>query len=430
MAELTLASSAHAPDLAPPPERPGPAARSPRRRRTWLAAGGLVLVVAVVGWLVWRGRAGQPATATTTTTVAASVQTLSQTVSATGTINPKVQSNLRFTSSGTVSAVGVKVGDPVSAGQTVASIDATDLSTAVELAQANVDSASANLSTVTSSGTASSTQIAAARSQLAAATAKLASAKQALAGAALVAPVSGTVAVVDIAVGDQVTSGATSSGGSSQGGSSAGGSGSGGSGGSAHVVVITTDAWVVSTSVTSVDLPLLKPGLQVQVLPTGARQPVFGTVSTIGVVATTTSGVASFPVTVAVTGSPPGLYAGASATVSITVREVSDALTVPTAAIRTEAGQTVVTKVVGDQRVTTPIQIGMVQGTLTQVTAGLAEGDLVLVERAAGFGGGSLSTGTRTRGAGQGGFGPGGQGGQQGQQGQGQQGQQPGPGQP
>ena len=126
-----------------------------------------------------------------------------------------------------------------------------------------------------------------------------------------------------------------------------------------HLDVYKRQAWTVSTSVSSADLPSLKPGLQVQILPTGARNPVFGTVSTIGVVATTSNGVASFPVTVAVTGSPTGLYAGGSASVSIIVREVTDALTVPTAAIRTESGRTVVTKVVGDQQVATPVQIGI-----------------------------------------------------------------------
>lgn len=394
------------------------------RRTRWIILGTvLVLALGAGGWL-WRTRAAAPAGATaTTSTVAASVQTLSQTISGSGTINPKVQSNLRFASSGTVASVSVNVGDKVAAGQPVAAIDTTDLQTAVDLAQANVNAASANLSQVTASATATSLLITAARSQLAAANAKLASAKTALTGATLVSPIAGTVAAVSIVPGDQVSAGGTSSGSA---GSGAAGN-QGGSGGAAstnaQIVVITTDAWTVATSVSSADLPSLKPGLQVQILPTGARTPVFGTVSTIGVVATNSGGVASFPVTVAVTGSPAGLYAGASATVSIIVREVADALTVPTAAIRTEGGRTVVVKVVGDQQISTPVQIGMVQGTLTQITAGLADGDLVLVERVTGSGGGSgQSTATRSRGQ----FQPG-----QGQPGQGQPGQgQPGQGQP
>lgn len=279
---------------------------------------------------------------------------------------------------------------------------ATDLQTAVTLASANANSARANLSTVKSSSSSTSTQIAAASAQVTAADAKLAAAEADLKNATLVSPIAGTVATVNVSVGDQVSGGGTSSGGA--GGSS--GAGSGGSS-SAQIVVISTDSWVVATSVTSADLPSIKPGLQVQITPTGSRSRVFGTVSTVGVVATTSGGVASFPVTVAVTGNPTGMYAGSSATVAIVVKEIADALTVPTAAIRTEGGQAVVAKMVNGTATTTPVQLGMVQGTLTQVTSGLAEGDQVVVEgrAGAGTGSGSQSTGTRTRSSGQGGFG-------------------------
>ena len=366
-----------------------------RSRRLLIPLVGVVLAALAIGF--WWLRRTPEATATTQQSiVTVSTSTLSQSVSASGTINPKVQSNLRFTSSGSVTAVNVKVGDTVTAGQPVATIDPTDLRNALDLAQANANSAASALSTAKSSSTTTSAQLAAANSQVAAANAKLATAQTALASATLTSPIAGAVASVNVAVGDQVSGGGTSSGGSG----SAGGSAAGSSGSSAQIVVITTDAWTVATSVSSADLPMIKPGLQAQITPTGARQPVFGTVSTVGVIATTTSGVATFPVTIAVTGSPAGLYAGATATVSIIVREVADALTVPTSAIRTSGGQTTVLKVVDGQQVSTPVTIGMVQGNLTQITKGMAEGDQVVVESRAGAGGGSGSTGTRTRGTG------------------------------
>ena len=381
----------------------------------------VVALFAVVGIAWWaRSRSASAGVGASTTSVATvSVQTLSQSISATGTINPKVQSNLRFGSSGTVTAVDVKVGDTVTAGQQVAAIDTTDLQTALDLASANVSSAQANLTTVRASSTTTTSQLTAAKSQLAAAQAKLTTAQTNLTNARLTAPVTGTVATVNIAVGDQVTGGGTSSGGS---GASGSGSAAGSSSSSAAIVVITTDAWVVSTSVTSADLPLLKQGMQAQITPSGSRALVFGTVSTIGVIATSTSGVATFPVTIAVTGSPKGLYAGSSATVAIIVKEIANALTVPTAAIRTEGGKTVVSKLIDGAGVTTPVQVGMVQGSSTQVTSGLAEGDQVVVTGLSGSGSGSgsgngsggQSTSTRTRsggGAGGGGFPAGGGGG-------------------
>ena len=371
-----------------------------RSRRTYLVFGSLAILVLLAVW--WSRRSPAVSTATQQSIVAVSTSTLSQSVSASGTINPKVQSAVRFTSSGAVTAVNVKVGDAVVAGQSLATIDPTDLQNALDLAQANANSAAASLSSAKASGTATATTLAAANSQVAAANARLATARTALASATLTSPIDGTVAAVNVTVGDQVSGGGTTSGSGSSGGSAAGGSAATTS--NAQVVVMSTGAWTVATSVSSADLASIKPGLQAQITPTGARQPVFGTVSTVGVIATTSNGVASFPVTIAVTGSPPGLYAGATATVAIIVREVTDAITVPTAAIRTAAGQTTVVKVVDGQQVVVPVQLGMVQGALTQVTAGVVEGDQVVVESATGFGtgGGSGSTGTRTRGTGSG----------------------------
>ncbi len=397
------------------------------RRRLVVAAAVLLIVAAGAG--VWLSRRSTPGPQATTTTVKVTTTTLSQTVTASGTIAPKSRSDLRFTSGGTVTNIAVKAGDQVTAGQTLASIDPTDLQQAVDSAQASVDAAYASLSATRSNSAATSTQVAAANSQVKAANAKLDTAKTALAAANLQSPITGTVAAVNIQVGNQVSgngsgSGSGSSSGSGSGSASASGSASGagtgsgsgsgqsGSGGSSssssgQIVVITTDAWLVDTSVTAADLPLVKADLQAQIVPTGSSATVFGTVSSVGVIATTTSGVASFPVTVSVTGNPTGLYAGGAASVSIIVKEVTDALVVPTAAITTADGKTVVTQVRNGQQVSTPVTVGMVQGNQTQITAGLANGDEVLVTRSGATPGqgGAGSTATRTRGTG--GFGGG-----------------------
>jgi multidrug efflux pump subunit AcrA (membrane-fusion protein) len=366
----------------------------------------LVAAAAIV-WFLRRPTTDATAAASSSR-VAASVQTLDQSVSASGTIVPKTQSNLRFGASGTVTAVTVKVGDKVTAGQQVATVDPSDLQTAVNLAQANVNAASSSITAADASSTTTSAQLTALNSQLAAAQAKLTSAQTALKGASLTTPIAGTVAAVNIAVGDSVSAGGTSSGSSGGGAGSSGSSGSSGSASSAQIIVITTDAWQVTTSVSSADLPAMKVGLQAQIVPTGTRTTAFGTVSAIGVVATTSGGVASFPVTIDVTGNPTGLYDGGTATVAIITKEVADAITVPTAAIRTENGQTVVTKVVGGVETTTPVTVGMVQGTVTQITAGLAEGDQVVVQGRTGPQSGSGATTSRARGTGgTGGFGGG-----------------------
>lgn len=382
------------------------------RRRLVVVAVALMLVAAVAG--VWLTRRSASVAQATTTTVKATTTTLSQIVTASGTIAPKVRSDLSFTWAGTVTSVAVKAGDQVSAGQTLASIDPTELQQAVDSAQASVDAADASLSATKSSSSATSNQIAAARSQVKAANAKLETAKTALAAATLQTPVTGIVAAVNIQVGNQVSGSGSGAGsgtgsGSSSGQSSSGSAGSAGSSSSAssgQIVVISTDAWVVDTSVSAADLPMVKPDLQAQIVPTGSSATVFGTVSSVGVIATTSSGVASFPVTVAVTGSPTRLYAGGTASVSIIVKEVSDALVVPTAAITTVDGKTVVTQVKNGEPLSSPVALGMVQGSLTQITTGLADGDEVLVTRSGTTPGQGGGTATRTRGTG--GFGGGG----------------------
>ncbi len=392
-----------------------------RRKPLIVMVAAVIIVAGAVG--AWaRTRSTAAAATTTTRTVAATVETLQQTVSATGTIEPKTQSNLSFAGSGTVTAVKVAVGDVVTAGEVLATIDPTNLQDALDLAQANLDSATTALTAAQATGT--TTQIAAAQAQVDSATLKRSSAQTDLAGATMTSPISGTVATVNLTAGTAVSSGATGGSGGSGGSGAAGSGGSGGSGSaagtsgtsstssSAQVVVISTSSWVVDAAVGSADLASVKKGLQATIAPTGATTPIFGTVTSVGVIATSgTSGSATFPVIVSVTGTPSGLYAGGSATVSIVTRQIADAVTVPTAAVRSLNGQSVVQLVKNGSSVSTPVTLGLVSGATTQITAGVSEGDQVLVE-IRGFGGGvglnGQTGGTRRQGTGTGGAGGGG----------------------
>lgn len=297
----------------------------------------------------------------TTTTVTVSSGTVQSTVSTTGTIEPKQDEDLTFGVSGTVTSVPVSVGQKVAKGAVLATVGSATLQSAVTTAQAAVTAAEQQLSA--DSG-ASSTQVAAAEAQLAAARTDLANAEDDLAKASLTAPFAGTVADVALAVGDVVGSG-------SQGNNSASSS--------SGITLISTDSWIVNASVGSSDLAQLKKGMQAQITPSGASQRVFGTVSSIGIVASSSSGgtSATFPVVIGVTGSPTGLYAGGSADVSIIVKQLANVLTVPTLAISTVDGETVVYRRVNGARVKTPVTLGDSYGASTVVTKGLSNGDQV-----------------------------------------------------
>lgn len=339
-----------------------------RHRRATTAVA--ILAVAVGGTGAWAMSRSAPAPAAYAL-VAAKVSTISQTVTATGTIEPAQEADLTFTVAGTVTSVTAAVGQRVGAGAVLATVTDQSLQTAVAAAQASITAASDQLSADQSTGAAAA-QVAAATAQLAAAQSKLAQAQSALAAAQLVSPIAGTVAAVNLATGD-VVSGSAKSGLGPAGGAS-------GTTSSAQIVVISTHAFVVDASVGSTDLASVKTGLQALVTPTGSTQPLPAVVSTVGLLASSSaSGSATFPVVLTVTGSPPGLYAGGSADVSIVVKQLPNVLTVPTQALHTSGSSTIVYVSHHGTLVATPVTVGASYGPRTQILTGLKAGDEVEV---------------------------------------------------
>ncbi len=389
--------------------------RTSRKQRVILAGGVIVvLAAATAGFLV----IGKPATSTPTFQLVAAVSgTLRQTVSSTGTIEPAQEANLNFAVSGQVTAVAVTVGQSVKAGQVLAKVNSASLSADVAQAEATEASDAAKLSADQAAGSGvTAAQLTADETAVTAAQNQVTDAKQALAEANLTSPITGVVAAMSLSAGQQVSGAGSSAGagsggggtGSSNAGASSGGtSGSASSGSSnAQVVVISTSSYVVNGTVDDTEVGLVQAGDQAVIIPDGATSPVFGVVSSVGLIASTTSGVASYPVTIAVTGNPGGLYPGASATVTLIVRQLSNVTTVPTAALHYTSSGAVVYEMVDGRQVAYPVTAGMTSGGQTQIVSGLSVGTQVVVP-AARTGGAGLTTGGATRGAGRG-FGGGG----------------------
>ncbi|SDU80347.1 Multidrug efflux pump subunit AcrA (membrane-fusion protein) [Microlunatus sagamiharensis] len=413
----------------------------PRRRRLWLVLAAAVVLLGGGGALAWSMTRGASTPTATERTVTVSRQTVKETVGATGTVEPARRADLAFGAGGTVTSVKVAVGDHVAKGDVLATLDDDDLQADLDAARADLGSAQDALTTAQDDTSSTTAELDAAKAEVAVDENAVSSAEDAVDAAKLRATFAGTVAEVDVAKGDTVGS----SGSSGSSGTGAGGSGSSGSGASGTAVtVISTDRYTVDASVGSADLAKVTKGLQAQVTVDGSTTPVFGTVASVAVMASSgTSGTsgstgsgagsgtgeggtsassATFPVTIDVTGTRKDLYAGATATVSIIVSQRDDVLTVPTLAVSTADGQTVVTKLVGSQRVATPVTLGTSYGATTEVTKGLADGDQVVVtvpgrvagsnpSGRAGSGGGSGGGGYGGGGFGGGGFGGGGFGG-------------------
>jgi membrane fusion protein, macrolide-specific efflux system len=349
------------------------------RPRSLLSWPGVIVPVAVLvvgasvgAWLATRSTAA----AAQYRLIPASRTTLSQSLSTSGTIAPQTTANLTFSAQGQVSAVDVTVGQHVSDGQTLATMTSPALQQQVAQAQATLDQDQSRLSQDESSG-ASSTQIAADQATVSADQSQVDSANAALSGLKLVSPTDGVVTAVGYTAGQQL---AGSGGGGGAGGGGSGGGGGGGGSSTGSPITVVSNADVINASVDASVVNEIKTGDQAVITTEGVNAPVTGTVASIGLIASTSTGVATFPVTIDVTGSTSGLYAGASASVSVIYKQVTNALVVPSAALQPgPGGNSIVNVMVNGRQVPKTVSTGIVSGGLTQITSGLTAGQQVVV---------------------------------------------------
>jgi membrane fusion protein, macrolide-specific efflux system len=341
-----------------------------------------VLVVggSVGGWLLTQSTASAGPSYTLAPVI---TTTMRQTVSSSGTIEPATTGTLSFSAEGQVTAVDVTAGQHVTKGQALATEDSPTLEAQVAQAKATLAGDESRLDQDESSG-ASSAQVDADQAAVDADQSSLDSANTALAGATLTSPTDGIVTAVGYTVGAQVSgSGGGGGGGGGSGGSGGGGSGgSGGSGssGSSEAITVVSYDDVIDANVDASVVDQIKDGDQVVITASGAPGPASGTVASIGLTANTSSGVATFPVTIDVTGSTAGLYAGASASVTIIYHQLANVLAVPAAAVTPGPnGASQVTVMVNGRQVQKNVTTGLTSGGLTQITSGLTPGETVVV---------------------------------------------------
>jgi macrolide-specific efflux system membrane fusion protein len=416
-------------------------------RRRGIAAGVAVAVIAAGGGVVWM-RHGSSA-ATQYRTAAATLGTVTQSLSLTGNLAPLGQSDLNFGSAGRVIAVNVQPGQAVKAGQVLATLDTTSLSAAVTQAQATLASAQARLSLDQAGPSAQSLsqsqasvrtaqaqlqsaqtaladtqannaisvqqaqaaggeapaaaqakaqqsndqaqgQVSSAQVQLQNAQEALAalqkgttsqqvqmdtsqvqidqinvdSAQKALSQGTLTAPVDGVVGVVNLTTGQSVSSGSSTSSSSTSSSSS-----------SPQISVLTPGAFQVTGTVSDTQVNEIAVNQRALVTPAGSTQAVKGHVTAVAAEATVTSGVATFPVTIALDGSNPSLHSGVSASISVVVNQVVGVLTVPTSAVRGASVQ----MLVNGQPQSVAVTTGASDSTRTEILSGLNAGDNVVI---------------------------------------------------
>lgn len=253
--------------------------------------------------------------------------------------------------------------------QNLAKVENPNTANDLAVAQANVDLAQANLAKLTAPGTA--TDLAIAQASVTQAEQSLKQAQINLAGATLKAPFDGTVTAVNVVPG-----------------SSASGLGSGGSGGVVSNTGTGAAISVVDRGTMHIDLKLSEN----DVLKVVAGQPVAltndslaswagkGTVSYVGDAGQTTNGVVTYPVRVTFSDPDPRLRVGMTLNVTITTAHKDDALLVPNASLLPKGSGHIVQELNADGRTTreVDVQTGLSDGTNTEITSGLKEGELIV----------------------------------------------------
>lgn len=366
-----------------------------------------VLVVAGSGLGVYFGtRSDSAAVQASSTTQTVSTGTIRQSVSASGTLAPAQQKSLTFSVAGTVTAVRVAEGDRVRKGQVLATVDSASAASTVAQARATVASARAQVDS-DATNSASSTQTNADKAALKAARNQLASAKKQLHSTTMRSPIDGIVAEVNVSVGDSVSGSASSASNSNASSSFPNTTSSSSSSSTAQILVISRSSWIVNATVDATSVALIKVGNQAQLTIDGASATLYGTIASIGLVSSSTSGTASYPVVIGVTGAQAGLRDGASVTATLIYKQLSNVVVISSLALHRDSQGAYVDKVVNGKTVEARVQTGISSGGQTQITSGLKAGDHIRVPQVT-LGTGNGGSGTNRTGNFPGGSFPGG----------------------
>jgi HlyD family secretion protein len=307
--------------------------------------------------------------------------------------------------------------DQVSADSSRVSADSSKLSAdqqagtrSVQQAQNSITNAQDSYSSQALNGPATLAQQSAG---VASAAAQVTSAQANLDAAILTSPIPGVVSSVSAQAGDAVSAGGSSSGSQAPGTtallpSSGSGGSSASSGGGGFITVIAQSSYVTVVSMAESDAAKVQSG-QAGSLTFDAigGLTVPAHVLAVAAASTTTSNVVNYYVTMALDGIDSRLRSGLTTNATVITAQAANVLTVQNAAITHRGTLAFVTLLQAGKQVLTPITVGVVGSTATEVLTGLKAGDRVVLPTTAAR---TTTTGTGV-GTGGGRFGGGGGGG-------------------
>jgi RND family efflux transporter MFP subunit len=338
----------------------------------------ILIIVALVMVACGRQETGTPADEALVTVQR---QTLSVTVSGSGTIQPRRIADLTFGSAGTVEEVLVEEGQQVEEGQALARLDSRDADANVAIAQAQLDQAQAQLEQLQQGASTEESDVSAAQaawearqggqqqeptldSNVSAAEAAVQQAEAQLMLAelnrdrtTLRAPFAGTIVASTVNVGDSVPMTGVPG---------------------ALFQLADLSALYIDATVSEADVARIKEGQTARiVIDAIGNKDINGTITYVAPVATVAQNVATYRVRADFPQDIANVRAGMSASVEIDVAERPDVLIVPNSAIRSEGGRQFVRLQRNDQFVDTEVETGLSNDFQTEITSGLNEGDVI-----------------------------------------------------
>ncbi len=321
----------------------------------------IIVVIAVLGFMAYRQVAAKKAAAvesSATETAVVERGDLSMTVDASGSIVPRVEIGLAFTTGGRVAETLVTEGEQVETGQLLLRLDTQDLEWQVEQARLSVSIAEYDLSDMRDDYYEESDQVKRSKAKLEQTQVSLQQAEWRLEQATLAAPISGVVTALFVESGEMANSG--------------------------QPVVILSDLanLDVDVNLDETDVARIKMGMTVVVtVDAFPGVEVSGEVIEIASTADVQSGVVLYPVTVRLDPTDLPLRSGMTVNVTFTLEEHKDTLIVPFRAIETEGGQAYVTRVTasGREAERVAVTLGLITDTQVEILSGINEGDVVTV---------------------------------------------------
>ena len=400
-----------------------------RRGRPWHLY--LLMVVGVVLAILALSEIGPPTSSarTVTQTVTAEKGVVQSSVTGSGNIEAGSDEDVNFQTNGTLSAVDVHVGQHVTKGQLLATLDSTSAQLALNQAEASLTAAEDQLSSAESGSSTSSTSgsggsggstsspatttssaasTASAQAAVDSAQASVDTAQTALDQTRLYAPISGTVAsLASLSPGDTVSAGTTgnasgsstsssssgtsaSSGSSTTGssGTSAGTLGSTASGSSSSsasssspfVEIVSTKSLDMTVAFSESDVNKLKVGQAATVTPDALSGVELGAhVTSISPVGTTSSNVVSYTATLTLDQSPSNVKPGMSASAAVIVDQ-AQGVNIPNAAVSGTGSLTTVTVLRNGKQTQQQVAVGLRGDNRTQIISGLTAGEQVVIK--------------------------------------------------